>query len=289
MCNMLTDRPAKTGYLYLGFERDATGRSLLRDCERRAPLIVQQALYFDEELPDMPCVYILSSGGPIVEGDRYEQHIVLREGAYAHISTGAATKIAEMRGGCAHMSQHIDLEHDAYLEYLPEPTIPCRRSRYYASTTVRMAPSATLCYADTYLSGRRYYQTGERFAYEVLSLEFRVERPDGEVLFREHQVIEPSRFSPQQLGVVADYDVVGSVLLLTPMEHARIVERQTASFIDTKQRLVAGVTYLPNDCGLLYRILGDDTGRVKRLIRQFCSQVRMQLKGRPLFEEFPWR
>jgi urease accessory protein len=88
---------------------------------------------------------------------------------------------------------------------------------------------------------------------------------------------------------VADYDVVGSVLLLTPMEHARIVERQTASFIDTKQRLAAGVTYLPNDCGLLYRILGDDTGRVKRLIRQFCSQVRMQLKGRPLFEEFPWR
>ena len=29
----------------------------------RLPLIVQQELYFDEGMPEMPCVYILSSGG----------------------------------------------------------------------------------------------------------------------------------------------------------------------------------------------------------------------------------
>lgn len=42
--------------------------------DRRAPLIVQQELYFDEEMPGMPCVYILSSGGPNVDGDRYVQN-----------------------------------------------------------------------------------------------------------------------------------------------------------------------------------------------------------------------
>ncbi|MDE5707860.1 MAG: urease accessory protein UreD, partial [Alistipes sp.] len=56
--------PGKVGYLYLGFELDDEGRSILRDLDRRAPLIVQQELYFDEGMPEMPCVYILSSGGP---------------------------------------------------------------------------------------------------------------------------------------------------------------------------------------------------------------------------------
>ena len=78
----------KRGFLRLGFERDATNRTILRDWERRVPLIVQQALYFDEELPDMACVYILSSGGPNVDGDRYEQIISLGRGSAVHLSTG---------------------------------------------------------------------------------------------------------------------------------------------------------------------------------------------------------
>ena len=48
--------PGKMGYLYLGFELDGDGRSIMRDLDRHAPLIVQQELYFDEGMPEMPCV-----------------------------------------------------------------------------------------------------------------------------------------------------------------------------------------------------------------------------------------
>jgi len=34
--------PGKMGYLFLGFELDDDGRSIMRDLERHAPLIVQQ-------------------------------------------------------------------------------------------------------------------------------------------------------------------------------------------------------------------------------------------------------
>ena len=79
--------PGKNGYLRLGFELDGEGKSILRDLDRRAPLIVQQELYFDEEMPDMPCVYILSSGGPNVDGDRYSQNIHVKKDAMAFVST----------------------------------------------------------------------------------------------------------------------------------------------------------------------------------------------------------
>ena len=90
---MFIGAPGKVGYLRLGFELDAWGKSILRDHERIAPLIVQQELYCDEGMPEMPVVYIISSGGPNVDGDRYEQDIEMRRGSFGHVTTGATSPI----------------------------------------------------------------------------------------------------------------------------------------------------------------------------------------------------
>lgn len=281
--------PGKVGYLYLGFELDDGGKSILRDLERHAPLIVQQELYFDEGMPEMPCVYILSSGGPNVDGDRYEQHFVVRRGAFAHISTGAATKLAEMRYNYSALRQCFELEEDAYMEFLPEPTIPCRHTRFIADTAIRIAPSATLFYAEIYMSGRKYFGCGERFRYDILSVCTHAERPDGERLFREKFVVRPGEESPATLGAMNGYDVFANVIVLTPEAHADRIYDRTEAFIDRERRLAAGITRLPNGCGVLYKVLGDESGPVKRLVRAFCSAVRSEVKGRILPEEFPWR
>lgn len=281
--------PGKSGYLYLGFEINADGRSIMRDLDRRAPLIVQQELYFDEGMPEMPCVYILSSGGPNVDGDRYRQHFVVRRDAYAHISTGAATKLAEMRYNYSGMKQDIVLEDNAYLEYLPEPVIPCRHTRYICDTNIVVASSATLFYSEIYMGGRKYFGEGESFLYDVLSVCTHARRPDGERLFREKLVVRPFERGVRTTGVMADYEVFANVVVLTPKEHADRIYDATPAYIDRERHLAVGITRLPNDCGLSYKVLGDETEPVKRLVRQFCSSVRMQVKGRRLADEFPWR
>ena len=132
----------------------------MRHWDRRAPLIVQQELYFDEGMPEMPCVYILSSGGPNVDGDRYENRFTVRKDAYACISTGAATKIAEMVYNFSGLKQCFVLEENAYLEYMPEATIPCRHSRYITDTDIEIDPTATLFYSEIYMGGSKYYGEG---------------------------------------------------------------------------------------------------------------------------------
>ena len=279
----------KHGFLRLGFELDAQGRSILRDWERRAPLIVQQALYFDEEMTEMPCVYILSSGGPNIEGDRYEQHITLKQGAFAHISTGAATKLAEMRHNYASLEQLIELDEAAYLEYLPEAMIPCRHSRYRSETTLRVAPTATLFYSEIWLSGRKYYKGGEQFQYDILSITTHGERPNREPLFHEKFIIRPKEHSPESIGQMNGYDVLGNILVLTPPPDADRIYEKIEPFIDIQQHIALGITRLPRQAGLNLKILGQDTQSVKRLIRKICSVVRLQIKGHVLFDEFPWR
>lgn len=281
--------PGKHGYLNLGFVLDKSGKSILRELDRRAPLIVQQELYFDEELPEMPCVYILSSGGPNVDGDRYAQNFRVGAGAMAFISTGAATKLAEMKRNYSGMMQNIVLEENAYLEYLPEPIIPCRHTRFICNTTMTVHPSATVFYSEIYMGGRKYYGNGELFEYDILSVCTRGKRPDGSDLFREKFIIDPHRSPIRDIGIMHGYDVFANVIVMTPEESAKQIYEATEPFIDRERRLAAGITHLPGGAGLLFKVLGMEPGPVKALVREFCSRVRMAVKGKRVPPEFPWR
>lgn len=286
---MYVGAPGKSGYLYLGFELDSRGKSILRNLDRRVPLIVQQELYFDEEMPGMPCVYILSSGGPNIDGDRYEQNFTVRKDAYAFISTGAATKLAEMKYNYSGLVQNIVLEANAYLEFLPEPVIPCRHTRFISDTRLQVHPSATVFYSEIFMGGRKYYKEGELFQYDILSVCTHGERPEGQQLFREKFIIRPDKHSPRTIGVMERYDVFANVIVMTPPAHAENIYKNTPAFIDRKRRIAAGITHLPNNAGLLYKVLGMEPGPVKKLVREFCSTVRMEVKGHPVPKEFPWR
>jgi urease accessory protein len=281
--------PGKHGYLNLGFELDADGKSIMRELDRRAPLIVQQELYFDEAMPEMPCVYILSSGGPNVDGDRYVQNFTVHKNAFAHISTGAATKLAEMRRNYSGMTQKIVLEEGAYLEYLPEPVIPCRHTRFICDTEITAHPTASLVYSEVYMGGRKYYNGGELFEFDILSVTTRGQRPDGRQLFREKFIIDPQRGGLRLTGVMDSYDVFANVVVVTPPESADIIYKSTEPFINSDKHLAAGITHLPNGAGLLYKVLGTEPGPVKALVREFASKVRQAVKGKPLPKEFPWR
>lgn len=281
--------PGKFGMLDLIFELDSQKKSIMRHWDRRAPLIVQQELYFDEGMPEMPCVYILSAGGPNVDGDRYENRFTVRKDAYAFISTGAATKIAEMIYNFSALKQIFVLEENAYLEYIPEATIPCRNSRYVTDTVITIAPTATLFYSEIYTGGRKYYNEGELFVYDLLSVCTQAHRPDGTPLFREKLVASPKEKNVRDIGIMHDYDVFANVIVLTPEKDAEAIYNQTQVFIDRNKELALGISHLPNQAGLIFKVLGKETQPVKQIIREFGSVVRMQIKGKPLPDEFVWR
>jgi urease accessory protein len=283
-----------TGELYMEFLSNEKGRSYLGRLYRRTPLIVQQELYFDKELPLLPCVYILASGGPYVEGDRLRQEIILRRGAMAHVSTGAATKIAEMSRDHAALRQRIRLEENAYMEYLPEPTYPSLHSRYLSITEIDIHADATLVYSEIYSCGRRHYRgklrQGELFSYDMLDISCEARRlgdTANAILFRDKLQIRPCQRSPQATGVMAHYEIFATLLILTPPRHRDAVYAQIEPFYRTGTSL--SISSLPNDAGLIIRLMGNNMSEIKERIRRCASLTRKEVKGRPLPDEFPWR
>lgn len=273
----------------MGFEVDSSGRSVLRHLHREVPMVVQQALYFDEHLPQLPCIYILSSGGPHLEGDRYRVEVRLGEGAMAHILTGAATIIAPMeelgKELGAELRQTITLGEGAYLEWLPQAIIPAARSRYTAHTEMVVAPSATLFFSEVVACGRLH--SGERFDYRELELWEAVFRPDGNAIARAGVRIVPEDFSPSEWAFMGSFSHFGSIVVVTPTE---ICSKLLALLHPTlSDELRVSVASLRGNNGLSMRLLGHSSEQILGKVREICSVVRKATKGVPLQEEFPWR
>jgi urease accessory protein len=280
--------PGKVGRLRLTFERRGE-RTVLTDLFRQAPLLVQRALYWDAGMPEMACVFLISTSGGILQGDRHYIDVTLGPSAAAHLTTQSATKIQAMDANYAAQFQQITLAEDAYLEYLPEPLIPYRHSRFVSRTTVTLPESATLLYAEILLPGRMHHRGGEIFEYDLLSCGLRVDRPGGPDLFVEKFVVDPARFAVDRRGVLGGYRVFGNVVLLASSACAGRVAEQTPPTWDKARACAAAVSRLPNDAGLSYRVLGQDTESVRAHISRFCVVARAQAVGRVTPPAFRWR
>ncbi|WP_229402312.1 urease accessory protein UreD [Micromonospora okii] len=280
----------KVGVLRLGFARRGD-RTILADLYRQSPLLVQRALYWDEEMPDLPCVMVLTTSGGVLQGDRLRMDVDVGPGARAHVVTQSATKIQEMDANYGTQIQSFTLADDAYVEFLPEPVIPFRRSRFVSHTRVRLPRSATMLYAEVLQPGRKYYGDGEIFAYDLFSSELRAERPDGRGLFVEKFVVTPGRFPVARLGVMERFHVFGNVVLLTdPERAARVHERTAADPVwDEETPLATAVSRLPNDAGLIFKVLGRETEPVRAAVRAFCVVAREEATGCTFPPAFSWR
>ncbi|MDR2983875.1 MAG: urease accessory protein UreD [Nocardiopsaceae bacterium] len=264
-------------------------RSVLAHLRRQAPLLAQQALYWDEHLPGMPCVYVITTSGCVLQGDRHSVSISVRRGAMAHVTTQAATKVHEMDAGFAVQSVHLDLDSHAYLELLPGPVIPHRHSRFVASTTAAVAPTATLLIAELVAPGRKYHGDGEVFEYDLYSSALTVQRPDGQLLCAEKLVCEPWRYPVRLAGVMGEFDVLANVALIAPTRLAEAVLKNVSAEIDAGAGYMAGAGHLPNDAGLFYKVLGKETEQVRAKVRDFWWTVRSEALGTAIPEPRPWQ
>ena len=108
--------------------------------------MAQRALYPDPDLPDLAWLFVITTTGCVLQGDRLALEVTLAPGARAHVTTQSATKIHSMDANYAVQTQSFALADDAYLEFLPEPLIPHRQSRFLSDTRISIAPTATFLY-----------------------------------------------------------------------------------------------------------------------------------------------
>jgi len=172
------------------------------------------------------------------------------------------------------------------MEFMPEAVIPHRRSRFLTETDIVIDPSGTLLYSEILMSGRKHHRPDESFGFDVFSSKVAASRPDRAPLFTERFIVEPNRQDVSQAGIMGPYEVFGNVLLLTPRQNAdRIIELTGAEVTDS---FACGATRLPNDAGLVFKVLGMESHDVQKKIKEFWGVTREVIVGSNVNSWF-WR
>jgi urease accessory protein len=285
---MASGMVGKNGLLRLGFERRGT-RTILADLDRRTPFMAQRTLYPEQSLPDLAWLFIITTSGCVLQGDRLALDVALGPGARAHVTTQSATKIHTMDANYAVQTQHISLADNAYLEFMPDPLIPHRRARFLSDTRISLSETATLLYSEIIQPGRKHHHLDECFGATLLSLATSATRPNGSMLFAEKLLVEPEKRPLRQTGVMGPFDVLANVILLTPKDNAERVDARVGAAVDLEHGVAFGACRLPNDAGLIFKVLARETAQVKATVREFWGIVREEITGTTLPPPFFWR
>ena len=266
----------KVGILELTFEK-RRGKTILSHLYRVAPLLVQQALYCDESWPDLPICPIISVGGGTLQGDRYYLDIKVKDDAVAMVTTQSATRIQEMDANYATQYQDVSVGNNAYLEYIPDTTILYKNSRYACENNMTVADSGVLLYGETIMLGRKHHG-GERYDFDLFSSLLNVYRPTGELIFSEKFLVTKDDPTKDFNAVMAGYDVFANIICICPQEIREKIIEQCKFEYDKELNLLSGISLLPNDCGVILRVVGKESYHVHGRIKRFTEIVRESVR-----------
>ena len=269
-------KSGKVGLLRLKFEENSDkNKTVITDQYSQVPLYTQKALYYDENLPNMAHLFIMSPSGGILQGDRYRMDISLANNAVSHITTQGATRIYKMNSNYATQLININVGKDCYLEFIPDQIIPFRNSRYYQKVSLNVDPSATLIYSEIIVPGR--VAMGELFSYDLCYLKTIGQNTEKNIKFIDNCMLKPKNQNMNTLGMFGNHTVLASVYILTKNENALILNKKINLIIKNNDEVSGGSTILPNNSGLVVRLMCNSSEIIKTEIYDIVRIVRKEI------------
>jgi urease accessory protein len=258
-------KAGKVGAIVLKMEHDpGRQKTVAKEQYSKVPLYTQRVLYLEESLPSMAYMYIMSPSGGILQGDRYRMDISLKNDAFFHLTTQGATRLYRMDKNYATQLVNITVGEGCYFEYIPDQIIPYRNSRFYQNVTLNTHDNSTMVYSEILVPGR--VGSGESFEYDICYLKTSAKNQNGDLRFIDIALLEPKKRSIKNFGVLEGFDVVGTVYILTEKKYIRELSDQTNSMIESIPKIYGGATILPNNSGVMVRLLGPFASDVRNVI-----------------------
>jgi len=270
-------KSGKVGILDLELQKDSTGKTVVTRQFSQVPLQFQRALYPENSLPEMAYLYVMSPSGGILQGDRYRTDVLLKNKAIAHMTTQGATSIYSMNSNFASQIVNITVDENCYLEYIPDQIIPYKNSRYYQKVNLNVHNNSTLIYSEILTPGRVAMK--ESFEYDICYLRTHCKNQDNKIRFLENTKIEPKKQRLRDFGVLGEYSIVGTVYILTRKEDVIELENTLNKDIRNTDLVSVGTSILPDESGIVIRILGKKTDSVFDVIFKTLEISRKKILG----------
>ena len=271
-------KTGKIGILQLLLEEDdERKKTIIKEKFCRVPLYVQRALYLEESIPSMAYIYIISPSGGILQGDRYRIDITLKKNSYAHITTQSATRVYKMERDFATQMVNIVVDDGCYFEYIPEQVIPFRNSRFYQIVDLNVHENSTMVYSEMIVPGR--VASGEVFEYDICYVKTVAKDNFDKLRFTDTFRLEPKKENLRSYGIMENLDTVSSLYILTKREYVKDIKNEINSIFKNIMIVRGGASVLPDNRGIIVRILGNTASEVRNAIFEILKITRKKILG----------
>jgi len=253
--------------LELGFEKRGL-RTVAAQRRHYGPLAVQRPFYPEG---DVCHLYLLHPPGGVVGGDTIDIRVRAGTGARALVTTPGATKFYRSAGATAAVTQTLQVDAGAVLEWLPQEAILFPGAVARQQTRVELATGACFAGWDILCLGRP--ANAEPFTPGRLDISLEVWRDGTPVLIDRLRVDDDG-----DLGGAAGLrrHPVTATLLATPATVDDVQQLRELAFAGGTE---LGVTLL--DDLLAARLLADDTAAAKEVLQTAWRMLRPGYGGRP--------
>ena len=268
-------KSGKVGILDVELKGNNELKTVITKQFSQVPLQIQRAVYPENSLPGMAYLYIISPSGGILQGDRYKTDITMKNNAVSHITTQGATRIYSMNSNSASQIVNITLDENCYLEYIPDQIIPYQNSRYYQKVNLNIHDDATLIYSEVLTPGRT--AMNESFDYDICYLRTYCKNQNDKFRCLENMKIEPKKYDMKTKGVLGKYNIVGTVYVLTKKDKIQKLDEIINEKIEKSELITSGTSILPNESGIIVKILGNNTEDIFEKIYDIVKITRKEI------------
>lgn len=266
---------SKNGVLEARFAA-SEGETYLAEDFARTPCHITGTLDHDDDLSGIATTYIQTPAAGLVQGDRQRIQIDVDSDARAHVSTQSATKVFGMEHNYGRLQIDLSVADNGYLEYLPEPTILYRNARCAATIALNVGTEATALVGDVVVPGR--LARDEAFEYDRYYSKVDAHTPEG-LAVSDAVHLSDDDHDPQRPGILGEYAVLGTLYVVSTALDATTVSDRVHERVSREDGIRAGASTLPNDSGILVRLLGHRAPDVNDGLYDAWDEIRQLIFG----------
>jgi urease accessory protein len=229
-------------------------------------------------------VYVMDCSPGLMSGDHYEQQWHLHQNTSVFLTNQSFTKIhPSMDSGGSTQRQIFRLEEGSLLEYMPEPMMPFKDSSYSGEMEVHLKPGSAAIFSDVLCPGRT--QRGEKFHYTSYANRVKVYY-GTELVYYQHQRIEPERMNLQSLGSWEDETHLGSLYVFSEQIRQRHVNSLLGALAELSAVEIEGApspkplrygASLTHKHGMIFTVMGGHAWQLQRILTEAWGIIRSQL------------
>lgn len=263
-----------TGYLQLAVEKKRD-KTIAQDVYFYGAFKLMSPFYLQND--SQACYYIMNPGGGYVNGDRYKIDIELSNQAELLLTTQSATKIYKTPTKPVIQEININLKDGSLLEYLPDPIIGYKNSKYKQNTVVHMEKGT--CFVATDIITPGWSAEGDKFSYDLLDLKMQVYLEERVVVL-DHTRLTPDSQAITDIGFLEGYTHFGTMLVIGEKADASFLLKLYEMLEIYSLKCKMGI-YMLSIPGFTLRVLAFSTQEIERLFNVCNEAIRREWFGKP--------